>query len=73
MLVLSRKRNESIQIGEDIVIKIHRIDGGRVCIGIGAPANVPVVRTELIPAAAIASDGSTARVARLRRGLRHER
>lgn len=48
MLVLTRKNNESVKIGTDIVIKIVRIDPDRVKIGIVAPDNVPVFRTELL-------------------------
>ena len=50
MLVLSRKPNESIIIGEppnQIVVKILEIRGDRVRIGIAAPQNVPVDRAEV--------------------------
>jgi carbon storage regulator len=48
MLVLSRKANESIQIGPHIRIDIVRIGPVTVKIGITAPDNVAIVRTELI-------------------------
>lgn len=48
MLVLARKVDESIQIGKDIVIKVVRIDHDKVKIGVMAPNNVPVFRTELL-------------------------
>ncbi|MBI1312479.1 hypothetical protein GC176_14400 [bacterium] len=48
MLVLSRKRCQSIRIGEHIEIKVLAIEGGRVRLGIDAPADVPVLRGELI-------------------------
>jgi carbon storage regulator len=50
MLVLSRKRNESIVIGDDINIVIVDIRGDKVRLGIEAPANVPVHRREVYDA-----------------------
>jgi carbon storage regulator len=49
MLVLSRKANESIQIGPDVVITVVRVQGDRVRIGIEAPADVRISRSELLP------------------------
>lgn len=48
MLVLSRNRHESIRIGENIEIKVLDVRGGRVRLGIVAPAEVRVVRHELL-------------------------
>jgi len=47
MLVLSRKVDEEILIGNDIVIRINKIQGSKVQIGIEAPPDVSVLRGEL--------------------------
>jgi carbon storage regulator len=46
MLVLTRKENEKIRIGDDIVITVVRT-GDRVRLGIEAPGNMVVLRDEL--------------------------
>ena len=48
MLVLSRKLNERILIGDSIVLTVVKIQGGSVRLGIEAPADVDVVRNELL-------------------------
>lgn len=47
MLVLSRKVGEKLVIGDGIVITVSRVAGQRVSIGIEAPPEVRVVRSEL--------------------------
>lgn len=47
MLVLSRKKNESIMIGEEIEVKVVSIEGDIVRIGIEAPREVGVYRKEI--------------------------
>lgn len=47
MLVLTRKKSEMIQIGENIVVKVIRTGKGHVKLGIEAPADVRVLRAEL--------------------------
>lgn len=47
MLVLSRKLNQSIQIGDDIEVKIISIEGDQVKIGIEAPKHIDIHRKEV--------------------------
>jgi carbon storage regulator len=47
MLVLTRKVNERIRVGEDITITVVRLGPGSVRIGIDAPAHLSIVREEL--------------------------
>lgn len=47
MLVLARKINESIMIGDDIEIVVVDIKGDQVKLGIRAPKNVAIHRTEI--------------------------
>ncbi len=47
MLVLTRKYNQSIMIGDDIEISVLAITGEKVRIGIEAPRSVPVFRREV--------------------------
>lgn len=47
MLVLTRKRSETIQIGDDIVVKVLKTGKRTVKIGIEAPKHVRVLRAEL--------------------------
>lgn len=50
MLVLSRHRDESIMIGDDVVVTIVDIRGDKVRLGINAPQDVPVHRQEVYEA-----------------------
>lgn len=47
MLVLSRKQNERIRVGDSVVVTVVRVSGDKVRIGIEAPADVRVLRDEL--------------------------
>lgn len=47
MLILSRKTGQSLSIGKNITIKILEIEGDRVQLGIEAPKEMKVLRTEL--------------------------
>jgi carbon storage regulator len=50
MLVLSRKKNESIVINNDIIVTVVEIRGDKVRLGIVAPKEVPVHRQEVYDA-----------------------
>ena len=47
MLVLSRKQNEEILIGDNVCIKVVGVFGNKVRLGITAPAHVAIRRAEL--------------------------
>ena len=47
MLVLTRKRNESIVIGDDIEVRVLSVSHEKVRLGIEAPRDVPVFRKEV--------------------------
>jgi len=47
LLVLARKNNESIHIGDDIVITVLSIEGGTVKLGVQAPEDVKLLRGEV--------------------------
>jgi carbon storage regulator len=53
MLVLSRKKNESIIVGDDIIITVVEIRGDKVRLGIAAPKTVTVHRQEVYNAIAL--------------------
>lgn len=60
MLILSRKTDQSIKIGDDITITIIEIRGDQVKIGVEAPKNVKVFRQEVFNA--IKSENAAASV-----------
>lgn len=47
MLVLTRKQGEAIYVGAEIVIRLVRVKGGQVRVGIEAPKNVTILREEI--------------------------
>jgi carbon storage regulator len=63
MLVLSRKKNESIVINNDITIVVVEIRGDKVRLGVEAPKEIPVHRREVYDAihrsAAESAEGSS--------------
>lgn len=50
MLILSRKKNEAIHIGDDIIITVLDISGDHIKIGIDAPKNIQIYRAEILKA-----------------------
>lgn len=58
MLVLSRKKDEAIRIGDEITIKVIALKGGGVRLGIDAPIDISIVRSELIPGAEICGESA---------------
>jgi len=63
MLVLTRKTNQSIMIGDEIEVSVLAVSGDKVRVGIAAPRDVPVFRKEVylaIQEERIASGGRAA-------------
>ncbi len=50
MLVLSRYKDQSIYIGDDVVVTIVDVRGDRIRLGVEAPPNIPVHRQEIYEA-----------------------
>lgn len=47
MLIITRKKGESLMIGDDIEITVSKLEDGSVKLGIVAPKNVSILRKEL--------------------------
>ena len=47
MLVLTRKTNQSIMIGDEVEVSVLAVSGDKVRVGIAAPRDVPVFRKEI--------------------------
>jgi len=63
MLILSRRRGESIQIGDNITVTVSAVHGNQVKLGITAPATMAVHRAEV--AKRIAAEGGAGVTAHL--------
>ena len=58
MLVLRRKVNQSILIGDSIRIVVVGVEGDHVKIGVQAPRTIPVYRSEIVESAALIGTAS---------------
>lgn len=47
MLILARKKDQRLRIGEDIIITVTRLQGDRVQLGVEAPDDVRILREEV--------------------------
>ncbi|MFT7860691.1 MAG: carbon storage regulator CsrA [Sulfurimonas sp.] len=61
MLVLARKVDESIVIGDDIVVKVVSVDNGVVKLGIDAPKDVSILRDELAHEVALSNKAAVSK------------
>lgn len=47
MLILSRKAGEKLVIGDNVTVEVLRVRGNRVTLGLSAPAEISIMRSEL--------------------------
>ena len=59
MLILTRKKEQSIRINENIEVTILEIDGANVKIGIAAPSSVRILRSELTKDIKVSNEQAT--------------
>lgn len=53
MLVLTRRPGESVLIGEGVTVTVLAVEGQRIRLGVSAPREVKVLRSEIIPLLAV--------------------
>jgi len=56
MLILTRKKSQSIVIGDDIRVTVVRVKGGAVKLGVRAPNGIKVLRSEVLDAIAASAN-----------------
>jgi carbon storage regulator len=66
MLVLTRRANQALRVGANVEVRVVRIEGDRVVLGIKAPRHVAVVRSELIEEVSVEVRDASDTRARLR-------
>jgi carbon storage regulator len=64
VLVLSRKCEQSLVLGEDIIITVLKIEGDRVKLGVSAPRSVSVMREEIYQQVRTANEAASSAVPR---------
>ena len=72
MLILGRNVGEAILIGPDVRVSVERVTGGRVRLGINAPADVAVIREELAVDGRVNSERRESLVAQLLAAIVHQ-
>ncbi len=60
MLVLTRKKNEAIRVADNVEIRVLDVRRGRVRLGIQAPREIPVTRSELLAVSTAVGEGHAA-------------
>lgn len=72
MLVLTRRVGQALLIGGSVEVRVVRIEGDRVVLGVAAPRDVAVVRDELIAEIAEETRAAAAGASRVRAVLRRD-
>jgi len=70
MLIVTRRRGESVHVGEHITIWIHSIRGAQIQLGISAPPHTKILRSELKANAQYRNTGRSVTFARPSRTIR---
>ncbi|WP_337033165.1 carbon storage regulator CsrA [Paenibacillus sp. FSL W7-1088] len=71
MLVLTRKKGESIVISDDIVLTVLSVDGDAVKIGIEAPRDIDIYRKEVLDAIQQNNQSAAMNLNKLQEAIKH--